>query len=661
MTEGSRRRSIRLQNLAEARAQEIAFHEVQPTESPIRKRRRASSSFTVRPLKKQPEDVVSTHGKKKRGRLWRLPEMPLDILFEIFELLHPSDLLRLSRTSKSLRSCLLNPSATTVWKRTRGNVEGIPECPPNLTESQYAHLIFEHVCHFCGTSGITDVLWECWVRSCHKCIDKNFISQEEVDLELPMSKDHDMLRFIWDPRPRQYDRLYLKSEVIALSKKFSAAKSKADTDALIEDTVAIKNDMKKVRHQRAVELNKLRKDRMQGIRARMEAQGWAEEFDKMNWTTKREYMRHPSVKQAKPVTDRIWRNIEASMTQLFTKFRADRLRRERIDVLCKRLDILKELHREEVISHPPLTPLPDAGDLFEILEFKEIIFRPSEVEVNHASFDLPMLRFEYHAAQWMKTVHKTLRALLPDPVAPDETTERSDHLLSLATTFFRCAWCARPIPYPQIIVHKCMHQCIRFTSDDFEAQCLQHLRTEPWLRWGEKLEFDTVASRTAELLVRACGKDVKSTSYCDMEHLEEFFIYHATTTHRQPDLEPIPWSLLPVAYKAEMQEEQDSQRHDIIDRLHLMCCMRCRAERMTPQELVAHFVIKHQSILDELREDTKCFYVHPDVSDRCTPREARLKIREIMEDEVERAPESEETEEGPQEVFRDLLRRIQAH
>ncbi|TFK56746.1 hypothetical protein OE88DRAFT_1803408 [Heliocybe sulcata] len=660
MAEGSRRRSTRLQSLTEARTQETAKQQVHPAELLTSKRRKTNVIPSGTTLLNRSDDASSKNRKRKRGKLWRLPEMPLDILFEILELLHPSDLLRLSRTSKSLRACLLNPTAVTVWKRARGNVEGLPDCPPNLTEPRYAHLLFEHTCNFCGTSGITDVLWECWVRSCYKCIEKNFIGEEEVDLELPLNKDYALLRYIWDPRPKHYDRLYLKAEVVELSKKLSATKSK-EIRALydiVQETVDANNTETKyvnacslwysqVRHQRAVELNRLRKERMRGIQDRMEALGWGEEFDKMIWSTKREYMRHASVNQAKSMTDRIWRNIEASMIQLFTKFKAERLRRERVEVLCKRLNILKRLVRDEVLALPPLTPLPDVADLLEIPAFKKIIFRPSEQDVNHASFDLQMLRFQHHVTTWKDQVRETLRALLPDPVIPGETPEQSDKLFNLATSFLRCPWCVRPVPFPQIVMHKCMRQYVRFTNDDLEEKCFQHLRMEPWLRWGEKLVFDTVASKAAEAIVLATGEDVKTTSHSDMVNLEGFYvcphcsddetyvamswrraIYHAATNHRQPDLEPLPWTLLPDAYEAEMQEEQDGQRHDIIEQMYLMCCMRCREERMSPQELVTHFVVKHSDILDEIREDSRCFYVHPDVDDRCTPREARLKIRQ---------------------------------
>ena len=64
---------------------------------------------------------------------------------QIFSNLDPADVLSLSRTSKTLRSTLVNKSAAFVWKRARMNV-GLHFCPDDLTEVQYAKLMFDTHC-----------------------------------------------------------------------------------------------------------------------------------------------------------------------------------------------------------------------------------------------------------------------------------------------------------------------------------------------------------------------------------------------------------------------------------------------------------------------------------------------------------------------------------
>ncbi|KAF5330282.1 hypothetical protein D9619_006077 [Psilocybe cf. subviscida] len=81
-----------------------------------------------------------------RGLLKDVVDMPLDIVYEIFGKLSPGDLLTLSQTSKDLRNILLSKSSASIWKEARGNVPGLPDCPPDLSEPQHANLCFMKHC-----------------------------------------------------------------------------------------------------------------------------------------------------------------------------------------------------------------------------------------------------------------------------------------------------------------------------------------------------------------------------------------------------------------------------------------------------------------------------------------------------------------------------------
>lgn len=61
--------------------------------------------------------------------------------------LKPLDLLRLARTSRDFRNFLMIRSASPLWKTARGNVEGLPDCPPHLSEPAYTNLVFDKHCH----------------------------------------------------------------------------------------------------------------------------------------------------------------------------------------------------------------------------------------------------------------------------------------------------------------------------------------------------------------------------------------------------------------------------------------------------------------------------------------------------------------------------------
>lgn len=103
--------------------------------------------------------------RRKASKLSKLPDMPLDVLFEvllypftifcsnnllyhqIFSCLHPLDLLHLARTTKSLRAVVMNRSARSVWRDAFASVDALPDCPEDISEPEYANLVFDNLCH----------------------------------------------------------------------------------------------------------------------------------------------------------------------------------------------------------------------------------------------------------------------------------------------------------------------------------------------------------------------------------------------------------------------------------------------------------------------------------------------------------------------------------
>lgn len=120
------------------------------------------------------------------GSLQKLVEMPVDIVYEIFMHLEPTDLLNLSRSNHSLRNLLLSRENTRfLWRYVLSNVRGLPASPSDMNELQYANLAFDEICHSCSAKGVQDVYWICRVRSCSKCIKNQFITQEELEKWIP--------------------------------------------------------------------------------------------------------------------------------------------------------------------------------------------------------------------------------------------------------------------------------------------------------------------------------------------------------------------------------------------------------------------------------------------------------------------------------------------
>ncbi|KAF8188367.1 hypothetical protein BJ912DRAFT_400491 [Pholiota molesta] len=70
---------------------------------------------------------------------------------------------------------LTSRSSTSVWKAARANiVPAMPDCPDDLSEPQYAVLMFGKGCHHCGRNlASIRTVWLARRRICKRCIDEH--------------------------------------------------------------------------------------------------------------------------------------------------------------------------------------------------------------------------------------------------------------------------------------------------------------------------------------------------------------------------------------------------------------------------------------------------------------------------------------------------------
>ncbi|ESK95828.1 hypothetical protein Moror_12440 [Moniliophthora roreri MCA 2997] len=131
------------------------------------------------PKRKNPETSDPPTRKKRKMKpttLQSIVEMPLDILFEIFSLLHPYDLLCLARTSKPLRRILMCRSSINVWKMSMISI-GFPADDPlfsiqgyrRASEPALINMLFHTTCNFCGKSKENKISWNILGRCCKDC------------------------------------------------------------------------------------------------------------------------------------------------------------------------------------------------------------------------------------------------------------------------------------------------------------------------------------------------------------------------------------------------------------------------------------------------------------------------------------------------------------
>ncbi|EUC57213.1 F-box-like protein [Rhizoctonia solani AG-3 Rhs1AP] len=95
---------------------------------------------------------------------------------QIVSHLLPADLISLSRCNKSLRNLLMNRSSKHIWTSAMENVEGLPPCPPEMSEPYYARLLFLPDCTICGGSEDCEPYLKLLLRLCVKCRSKHLMT-----------------------------------------------------------------------------------------------------------------------------------------------------------------------------------------------------------------------------------------------------------------------------------------------------------------------------------------------------------------------------------------------------------------------------------------------------------------------------------------------------
>ncbi|RPD64501.1 hypothetical protein L227DRAFT_330640 [Lentinus tigrinus ALCF2SS1-6] len=109
--------------------------------------------------------------ERERKRV-KLSTLPLDVLGEISNHLHPRDLLNLTLTCKRVAQFLLNPHQEYIWRNARLRTPGMPELPSFMNERAFARLLYSRRCNHCGEDNALNVRWTWFARYCSECLPK---------------------------------------------------------------------------------------------------------------------------------------------------------------------------------------------------------------------------------------------------------------------------------------------------------------------------------------------------------------------------------------------------------------------------------------------------------------------------------------------------------
>ncbi|KII94069.1 hypothetical protein PLICRDRAFT_36305 [Plicaturopsis crispa FD-325 SS-3] len=490
--------------------------------------------------------IAAKNIRISRGKLAKMTDMPMDILFDIFGHLHPLDLLHLCRTTKLLRSIIMHRSSRSIWKAALATVEGLPGCPPDLQEPEYTRLAFDPRCHYCLAPGVTTIRWACRVRCCGKCIKTQFVTEGWVyqNLFLPThygQGDYKKLlpRSVLKHGRWSQGKIVCRSDFDILCRRVSELDGDGKgLDTYLEERKALTGTLEKhgescaewhkiTLASRTTELEGTRARRRQAIFDNLTELGWGDEIAKNQAYNDNVLINHPLVKQPKDLTKRIWTNMKDVMVAFMEELKTQRLAREQLQIRFDRQAILSRLLEEYKKTRPSDEIVPRAADVCAMETFKTLIEAPITTEIRESTFSEGIACLPRLSDEWRQSISQKLLELIPRDGRMSDDAHPDLAALDLATTYFQCHVCEKPIRFPDVLAHHCLTSLYAVYNDNDESEItkrLFRLSCEPW-NYGRipRVRACPRASQTAREIVGLCGRDPATTTALDMDRLDAKF------------------------------------------------------------------------------------------------------------------------------------------
>ncbi|EGN98059.1 hypothetical protein SERLA73DRAFT_74313 [Serpula lacrymans var. lacrymans S7.3] len=457
----------------------------------------------------------------RRGKLELMPTMNLDVLYHILSFLLPMDLLNLARTTKDFRLLLMHKSSSFIWKTSRLQLESLPDCPPDLSEPQFANLAFYPHCH---SSAYSHVALSCEVlRSMQEnTIGKCMRSSARFDKS-------DWPAFAFTKLPTFSGTTYHQPEVEGLRSSIESLPP-SEITAYVEQRWQVASTVEQ--HARECEdwfqsVSISRKNDLRNAREELE-RGWEPELNYFGW----DMIAHLSaIREPKPLTARVLANISAPLTTWMTDWRD--LRIERTVYSTRRrilMDEYRRFHMQPFTLDEFCDIMPHVADVSNFQPFDDVIRLPADVTVTAESFNAAFAQLPILVSAWRRRIEAELveHCLPPRPSAIGNIT--ADHLtpasrLRLASTVFvrtdeYSRHCATMV-YPDVLADKCFNR-LPETPDLPDAVYEMH-ETLNGTPWSVKMD-DGVPSiklfEPAADIIRACGMNPDTATVSDMNLLD---------------------------------------------------------------------------------------------------------------------------------------------
>ncbi|KAI0748050.1 hypothetical protein C8Q80DRAFT_1169806 [Daedaleopsis nitida] len=482
--------------------------------------------------------AVRRNIRGRRGGLKDMPNMPLDILMEIFAVMHPKDLMNLARSSKSFRALLLSTSARPLWKASMEGVEGLPKCPPYLSEPAFVNLLFFPNCHACLKPNVQSVIFEFSARYCPSCKRTRTQSIHEV------SRFMQDVRSITGPGKLQiwFNRIYLsggtasvhKPEIDDFRARFITLDLKGKKALVAESVERVEHVTQALREfnvwkdsqkgKRSAELDEVRARRVESIKDRLRQMGWEDELDRMTSGQLMSLSYQKFASKAEQLTARGWEKIQEEVFAYMERVKAKRLEYERRAVLHERFKTFVQAYN---VYRPPTTKRdeessygPQIVDFACMAEFKDILDAPEGDDLsilNNA--DEMRAKFEAANIQWRQDRKDELADVIRKSLTvPDGV----DDPLTLATALFHCLYCGRKdLAYPNVVAHVCTRTYATPKEPYIQAvQAFWSPGRSQSLWTSRSLRFSTEGVAIFRPILQACGLDPDRATHQDAANCE---------------------------------------------------------------------------------------------------------------------------------------------
>ncbi|KAI9566202.1 hypothetical protein HD554DRAFT_2315645 [Boletus coccyginus] len=469
----------------------------------------------------------TTTKKKRRGKPGELCQLNLDVLFLLAAYVHLLDLLNLARTCKSLRELLMDKASEFVWKTARRQVQGLPDCPADMIEPEYANLLFYARCHGCGKYA-KKVLWNLRRRYCPGCRDERLRSVSSCVDIIPLNFPVENLTM-----RHKKGKWVDKEQVDSFIQEYdhSSDKNQFRIDKYIQyfrinrHASECEDWEKKIASHHRLDLEIRRIEREDSILEHLEEHGYEPEITYFGMDVIQESCPSKSFfKTSKPFADKEWAQMWPDWLEAMNNLRSQRMDES---VYQPRRNLLMTEYNNYVMSPSSNTPsfdlLPHLMELSCFPPFRDIIKAPEGTRVHKKPFksafrQLPILihewrkQFDAKLAELVKISsqlsHKGVSggpAMSSSSEMPIESFQAPTDKLRLACAVFNTSstltW------YPDVFVSMLHRPDSLFGKDKWERELPIHSR------------FNVEYMEDAPYIVHACGLDPNVATVEDMDRL----------------------------------------------------------------------------------------------------------------------------------------------